>query len=441
MNRSAQFLNYITVTINTLFILLLAASSNAMAQTIHTKDVANFWEAYDRVHKADSYEAQLDVINTVYLNPGSDGLKQLCQIVNYIDSTFVRSMLSYPKFWNSLRVKTENLERENLNIHDHVKTLKSLYPELQPSNLYLCIGLGNAGGRPIGKDLVIGLELALGDSSVNTSEFKSQDKKDFYKSAQSNGLEFVAIHEYIHTQQKKQGSNYVLKQAIREGSCDFIAELVIKKPLTLNYIKYGYANYKSSFDLLRKDLLNPNLDNWFYNYNVSTIKDLGYFMGYVISKKYYENSQNKSQAIKDIIELDYADDEAVFSFLNKSNVFDEPLDYAKELIKFKSYCPTIESVTSIGEDKVIASTTKKIGIVFSKPMKNGTSIKFSEKGRAYFPLEKIIGFSEDRKTLWLELNIQKDKAYEFVVTDRAFQSEDGYPLKEKEYLIQFAVKE
>ncbi|WP_164113031.1 MULTISPECIES: hypothetical protein [Sphingobacterium] len=72
-------------------------------------------------------------------------------------------------------------------------------------------------------------------------------------------------------------------------------------------------------------------------------------------------------------------------------------------------------------------------------MKDGTSIKFSEKGRAYFPLEKIIGFSEDRKTLWLELNIQKDKAYEFVVTDRAFQSEDGYPLKETEYLIQFEI--
>ncbi|TDQ80156.1 hypothetical protein [Sphingobacterium yanglingense] len=74
-------------------------------------------------------------------------------------------------------------------------------------------------------------------------------------------------------------------------------------------------------------------------------------------------------------------------------------------------------------------------------MKNGTSMRVSEKGRAYFPLEKVIGFSEDKKTLWLELNIQKDKAYEFVVTDKAFQSEDGYPLRETTYLIQFEVKE
>ncbi|TDQ80155.1 hypothetical protein [Sphingobacterium yanglingense] len=364
MNRSTQFLNYITITVNTLFILLLVTSSNTMAQTIHTKDVVNFWNAYDQIHQTNSHEKQLDIINTIYLNPGSDGLKKLCQTMNYSDSTFVRSIVTYPKFWNSLRVKTESLQQENLNIQKHVKTLKSLYPDLQPSNLYMCIGLGSAGGRPIGKDLVIGLELALGDSSINTTELRSQDKRDFYKSAQSNGLEFIAVHEYIHTQQKKSSSNYVLKQAIREGSCDFMAELVIGRPLTINYIKYGYANYQKSFDLLRKDLVNPNLNNWFYNYDVSTIKDLGYFMGYVISKKYYENSLDPSQAIKEIIELDYADDEAVFSFLNKSGVFDESLDYAGELIKFKSDCPTIESITPIGEDKVIASTTKKIGIAF-----------------------------------------------------------------------------
>lgn len=441
MNRSTQFLNYITITANALFILLLVISSNTVAQTIHTKDVVNFWDAYDRLHKTNSQEMQLDIINTVYLNAGSDGLKKLCQIMNYTDSAFVQSMLSYPKFWNSLRVKTESLQQENLNIQRHLKTLKSLYPDLQPSNLYLCIGLGNAGGKPIGKDLVIGLELALGDSSINTTEFKSQDKKDFYKSAQSNGLEFVAVHEYIHTQQKKPSNNYVLKQAIREGSCDFMAELIIKKPLTFNYIKYGNANYQNSLDLLRKDLVNPNLNNWFYNNNVPTIKDLGYFMGYVISKKYYENSLDPSRAIQDIIELDYADDEAIFGFLNKSGVFGGAMQYEDEVVKFKSYCPTIESVTPIGEDKVIASTTKKIGIVFSKPMNNGTSLKFSEKGRAYFPLEKVIGFSEDKKTLWLELNIQKDKAYEFVVTDKAFQSEDGYPLRETTYLIQFEVKE
>lgn len=422
-------------------LLIICSVSHTKAQTIHTTDIANFWIAYDKIQQSNSLDRQLDIINSIYLNPGTEGLQKFCKIMNYTDSAYVKAIVDCPKFWNSLRLKTTSLEETSALIQNHLVKLKGLYPNLQVADLFLCLGLGNSGGKPIGKDLVIGLELALGDSSINTSEYTSQSKKDFYNSAQSGGLEHIAIHEYIHTQQKNVKNNYVLKQAIREGSCDFIAELVVNKKLNLGYIKYGYAHYDETLNQLKADLVNPNYNNWFYNSKVETIKDLGYFAGYAIAKKYYENSADKKKAIAEIIDLDYSNNSTIFTFLNKSKIYNEQMSYDKELEKFKNNCPTIESTTALKNNNIMDSKTDRIGITFSKAMKNSTSISFSDKGKSSFPLKKIIGFSEDKKTLWLELAIEKGKDYEFVITNKAFQSEEGFPLREDTYLIHFKTED
>lgn len=310
------------------------------AQTIHIEDVRNFWSAYDHIVRTTSFDKKLEIINAEYLLIGSDGLKKFAKMMNYTDSSYVRAITQYPKFWKSLRRKTDALESENKKIAQYLAKLKTIYPDLKPAQLYLCMGLGNSGGKPIGSDLVIGRELALGDSSINTTEYKSQDKQDYYASRASSDLQFVAVHEYIHTQQKPFINNSVLKQAIREGSCDFIAELVIETPLDFDYIRYGYSNAKTVKQAFRKELLSPIMDNWFYNSKVETVKDLGYFVGYDICKKYYFNSKDKAKAIKDIIEIDYADDEEVFAFLNFSGYFQEELNQKTEQSVFDNLlCP------------------------------------------------------------------------------------------------------
>src|SRR5690606_4856647 len=183
------------------FFILIFSINQTNAQRIHINDVTNFWKAYDKIQKEQTFDEQLKIINADYLKHASNEIKEMCEVMNYTDSGYVNSIIKYPKFWNSLRHKTASLAEENEAIYKYLQNLKTLYPNLQPANLYLCFGLGNAGGRPLGRDLVIGLELALGDSSINTSEFESQAKKDFYKYAQTGGLAHVAIHEYIHTQQ------------------------------------------------------------------------------------------------------------------------------------------------------------------------------------------------------------------------------------------------
>lgn len=103
---SFKYLGYYVV----LFFVLSLYSKPSNSQTIFSKDVRNFWLAYERIHKSNSYDDQLHIINSNYLNLGTYGLKEFCRVMKYTDSAYVNAILRYPKFWNSLRAKTQSLE-------------------------------------------------------------------------------------------------------------------------------------------------------------------------------------------------------------------------------------------------------------------------------------------------------------------------------------------
>jgi hypothetical protein len=67
--------------------------------------------------------------------------------------------------------------------------------------------------------------------------------------------------------------------------------------------------------------------NWLYNGSMrTTVADLGYFMGYTICKSYYNNSTDKKKAIKDIIELDFKNEDDIERFLSNSKYYPEPIE-------------------------------------------------------------------------------------------------------------------
>ena len=114
-----------------------------------------------------------------------------------------------------------------------------------------------------------------------------------------------------HTQQQLDLSQNptLLAKCIMEGSCDFIAEIILNKPYDAVYIEYGEKN---KLELLKKVSIDADkleYSDWMYNYNTAANipADLGYFIGYILTKEYYNSSQNKEKAIKDIIELNWLD--------------------------------------------------------------------------------------------------------------------------------------
>lgn len=121
----------------------------------------------------------------------------------------------------------------------------------------------------------------MGDNLTNTLEFENKSLQNMFKFSNQALLEFVNVHEFIHTFQHGDEVN-VLAKSIKEGSADFIAELAFKQKYNAHYLDYGFKNFDLIKDQFEIQMLSVNFDNWFYNAETNEHPDLGYFVGYVI---------------------------------------------------------------------------------------------------------------------------------------------------------------
>lgn len=419
-----------------IFSLLSASTFSQKSTRIFTSDIDNFWVAYDSIQKTNDYSGKLDLIKRLYTDKATKGLKAFMNARDYNDSVYVKVIEKYPKFWNSVRPNTLTIKTKTKELEAGVARLKQLYPELKDAEMYFTIGGLNAGGTVSGNMVLVGAELATGIGSTDVSEFKDEWLKGMFANQSLDNIVSLNIHEYIHTQQTGY-QNRVLNQAIKEGSCDLIAELVMNEPLKRKYISYGMA-YKAEIKArFKKEMFTGNLANWFYNgRQKGEGADLGYYVGYVISKMYYRNTKDKKQAIKDIIELNYNDNKAVEDFLDKSKFFKEK---AVTLVKeYQNQLPYVVKIEPANGSVDVNADTKELRITFSQEMVSGKySFNLSDKGKEYNPMTKIAGMENNNKTLLVLVDLKPNKEYEFVLTNKGFISKEGRPLRDEKLLIKF----
>jgi hypothetical protein len=412
-------------------------SQSVTKQKVFTQDIDNFWIAYDSVRSTTDSLRQIHFIQTLYINNGTPGLKAFMQARDYSAELYVRLIHQYPKFWASIRPNTLLVKSRASGIEKSIKRLKNLYPELENAKIYFTIGGLRSGGTTKDSMVLIGAEIATGNAATDISEFADKWLAGVFKEQQSDNIISLNIHEYIHTQQNGDGSN-LLAQAITEGSCDFIAELVSGKPLQRDYITYGREHEQELKEAFKQDMFATAVNKWLYNgKNAKTVADLGYFMGYVISKSYYAHSSDKKLAIKQIIQLNYSDTNAVEAFLKKSEYYTEPINKEQLLQSFQEKQPVFVKLEPFSdEDTTVNASLKEMTLVFSHPMDQGYSISLGKKGKEYFPITGVIGFSDDKKRFTLKIDLKPGHEYEFIITNRSFRSVEGYSLA-KDYPVRF----
>ncbi|HCC95071.1 MAG TPA: hypothetical protein DEQ26_12260 [Flavobacteriaceae bacterium] len=410
------------------------------AQQIITTDIDNFWKAYDNINKMSNEKAS--TFKKMYLDNGTIGLKDFAKNKDFNETNYVTAFEKYPEFWKSIRKNTLVSSEQIQETKKALKEFRKLYPNQSKGNIYYTIGALRSGGMPNGEDLIVGLEKVVGDKTTNTSEFENKTLQNMFQFSNPSLLGFVSVHEFIHTFQKGSEVN-VLAKAIKEGSADFIAELALKEKYNSHYLDYGFKNYDLVRNQFKNQLFSQNFQNWFYNSETNEHPDLGYFVGYVISKNYYANSKNKKQAIKDLIELNYEDEKAVFEVLNQSKYYSEVLNIEELKLNYEKNQPRVVKIIEFENGaQNIDTTLKQIQIVFSKPLNDKVSINFSKNGKDHFPLNKIVGLNADKTVLLLETaNLQANTLYDFYITNRSTRSLDGYPFIEDEYKIEFKTKE
>ncbi|MDI1318047.1 DUF2268 domain-containing putative Zn-dependent protease [Flavobacterium sp.] len=297
---------------------LFSQTKNSIVSTI---DVTNFWVAYDSVQKTTDRTKQLKFIQELYLDKASEGLQDFMIAREHSAKRHLDNILKYPKFWISIRPHTIEIETHKKEINKLMSRFKKLYPSFKQPDVYFMIGCLNSGGTTTKDKILIGSEIACANKNVEASEVSAWLREVF---AHRITIVTMVAHEVGHTQQvngdsENDGKSNLLGYCIGEGSCDFIAELLVKKPIKSPYMIYGSAHEKELWKLFEVEMFGQETENWLYSGDEAPNgnADLGYFMGYKICKSYYENAKDKKKALKEIIELEYTP-ESVANFLVQS---------------------------------------------------------------------------------------------------------------------------
>ncbi len=373
-----------------LTVLSLWLFNGAFAQHITTSDITHFWNAYDKITATKDSAQQYDYLNTLFIDPGTPGLKAMMKAKAYTAKSYIDAIDQYPLFWNSVRANTLKANGFAKAIAADVRKLKKLYPELRPAQIYFTIGAFRSGGTTQGDMILIGSELALADRHTITSEFPAAfgHLRTFFDSDPSKNIAFTNTHEYVHTQQKTTLTDNLLAQCVLEGVAEFVAVKATGQVSTAPAMAYGRANMEKVRQKFETQLFNPGNGFWLYSNSANEfgVRDLGYYVGYAICKKYHDKASDKRLAIKQMIELDYANENDLAAFVDASGYFDTPVQALKE--RYEENRPFVISVKPIGDNTgEVSPATGQITVVFSAPMDKGyRNFELGPLGRGRRPL-------------------------------------------------------
>lgn len=413
----------------------LLTNAQALKQSFVSTDIDNFWVAYDKISSTKDSIKQYAYLKEFYLNKGSDGLKSIIEVRNYTDKEFIDAINNYPIFWKSIRENTLKVKDLYPEINADLLKLKNFYPDLKQSTIYFTIGAFRTGGTIQNNRVLIGSELSLADKNTIINELPAW-RQPFYKNqVPIEEIALLCTHEYVHTQQKELVQN-LLSMCLYEGVAEFVSCKATGKKSTTPAMEYGKANEKRVVEKFVADLfLMSNNYNWLYgeNRNEFKVRDLGYFIGYEICERYYTMAKDKSNAIKELIELDFTNEKEVERIIDLTNFLPKKLE---ELYNdYEAQRPKVISIAPFenGSQTVKPGLTK-IKITFSEPLlKHNTGIDFGPLGEKYCPKvlpEKVFG--EDGRTWTFEAELKPNQQYQLLISNN-FRKDNGVRLKP--YLI------
>lgn len=286
----------------TLFILLLVGLASASAQNrdpekteIITTDIDNFWIAFDRASPAFSPQ----VFQQLYLTPGSKGVKGFMkgriQNAEYLADV----IKSNPRYYASIRVSTQRIAGMTTTIRQSLVKLKELYPEAVFPPVYFVIGALNSGGTSSNNGLIIGA-----DMYGLTPDTPTDELNDWLKAVIKpvDEVPHIVAHELIHFQQRYDGGN-LLAASIKEGAADFLAELISGKHINQHVHDYANPRERELWEEFKQQMDKKDYTGWMYSETKGRPNDLGYWMGYQITRSYYDHAPDKIKAVHDIMHI------------------------------------------------------------------------------------------------------------------------------------------
>ncbi|HEY1053759.1 MAG TPA: DUF2268 domain-containing putative Zn-dependent protease [Emticicia sp.] len=282
-------------------------------KNVLTADIDHFWEAVDNLKNCKTKWDSVLSFQNLYLDRATNGLIDFIRVRNFSADEFVRAIARYPKYYQSVRPYTYESKRAEPLIEEVFAKLKSIYGNFKPFKVCFAIGVHRTGGTVSDRYVLLGTEMITTGKNVDYSELEGDwAPKDRTKEPDIPlKIKGMIAHECVHTQQKgKLNEKAVvcnqLYSCLREGSANFIGELITGETNYSVVNEYGDTHENALWIEFKSTLCAPNAQKWLYNGDAAKDRpaDLGYYIGYKIAKAYYTNATDKAQAIKDIIDMD-----------------------------------------------------------------------------------------------------------------------------------------
>lgn len=274
-------------------------SEEPRSSKIYTSDISNFYKAFDLAIN-DSVNAN-KIFQKEYFSKGTKGLKDFYKTKIKDVDDFAKFVIRYKEFYKSIRNDISNIDDLKKKIYLNFESFQSLYPNAVFPDVYFVVGKFSSNGTISKRGLLIGTEILCRTENTNTENWN----KDILKiSMLREHIPITVSHELIHfNQSKMEYGNTLLSKSIREGSAEFIAELISGET------DGNYSDFKGKEIKIWNDFRNDknksiwNSWNSWQQANDKRPKNAGYWTGYLICKAYYEQIKDKEKAVEDILSI------------------------------------------------------------------------------------------------------------------------------------------
>ncbi len=270
-----------------------------------TSDIENFWLAYDLAAKETDKTKRAAIFQAEYLDKGSPGLKDFLRLRIKSAENLVSAIDRMPRYYASIRPQTLRVRRMEKRMRAAFRKFKSIYPEAVFPDVYFLIGVTSSGGTTGPSGLLIGTEMYGRTAKGPTDELSAWLRAVL---STVENVPAIVAHESCHYNQRYNTApdqRHLLGKALQEGACDTIGELISGRNINEHLKVYGKAHDAEIWRDFEADMYKPDYSNWVYNAGTAKDRpaDLGYYVGYLITRAYYENAKDKRRAVHDILNI------------------------------------------------------------------------------------------------------------------------------------------
>lgn len=269
------------------------------AARLVTSDIPAFWQAWDGATLQDAAER----FQRLYIDPGSPGVQGFLPGRIVSGRHLAAAVAARPAFFAAIRQTTLAIDSSQA-LRQAVRTafrrFEALYPDAVFPDVYFVIGRLNSGGTATASGLHIGVELYSRSEDTPLGELSPWEQAVM---GQPGDLPHIVAHELIHFQQPPLQDGTLLARALREGMADFIGELISGGHINRAAHAWGNARERELWEEFRAAMDGTDVSRWMYQGDRAGDRpaDLGYWMGYRISRALYERLPDREDAIRRLL--------------------------------------------------------------------------------------------------------------------------------------------